>query len=104
MAPVGCARFYPLDKGDQTRSKSFDLKPQLWITTYFRDKAAPDVRMRRPVHGGTPQPLVDLLLANETVSVRVPHVLVSRVVSTHRRDAVSASLGTGDASIPVVII
>ena len=46
----------------------------------------------------------DLLLANETVSVRVPHVLVSRVVSTHRRDAVSASLGTGDASIPVVII
>ena len=52
----------------------------------------------------TPQQLVDLLLANETVSVRVAHVLVSRVVSTHRRDAVSASLRTGDAAIPVVIV
>ena len=46
----------------------------------------------------------NLLLANYPVSVGVAHVLVSRVASSYRRDAVSAGLGTGDAPIPVVVI
>ena len=46
----------------------------------------------------------NLLLANYSVSVGIAHVLVSRVASSYRRDTVSASLGAGDAAIPVIVL
>ena len=42
-------------------------------------------------------------LAHDVVSVRIPHVLIRRVSSAHRRDAMFARLGAGDAPVPVVV-
>ena len=42
-------------------------------------------------------------LAHDAISVRVPHILVSRVISADRRDSVPARLGADDALVSVVV-
>ena len=43
------------------------------------------------------------LFAHHAVPVRVAHVLISRVATSDRRNAVRTGLRAGDAAVPVVV-
>ena len=53
--------------------------------------------------GRRPWGLRVYLFAHHAVSVGVAHVLVSRVSPADRRDAVGPGLGTGDATVTIVV-